>query len=158
MNAKTEIEHDEEGLPLFEGGYSIRVSGECEEVPFEYIEEKAKTSKDFMLGYKDILKYPALRAFVLKKGRGEVFDFDFEKENRDYKLQRTRFTFNGYEYPLRGLFVNENCINCGLCEKACSFDAITKGSIRYHINQDRCDACGDCTIACKFDAIDVITD
>jgi MinD superfamily P-loop ATPase len=92
---------------------------------------------------------------VLKSGRGEVFDYDFEKEKRDHKLERIRFTFNGYTYPNRGLSINDNCVNCGLCEKACSFNAISKGSTHYEINQLRCDACGDCTLACNFEAIDV---
>lgn len=155
MNANTEINHDEEGLPVFDGGYTIRITGDCEEVDTEYIKKKSESNKDFLMGYKDILKYPALRAFVLKRGRGEIFDFDFEKENRDHKLERTRFTLNDFTYPNRGLSINSNCVNCNKCFKACSFDAIFKGEEHYEIDQNRCDACGDCTLVCNFNAIDV---
>ena len=157
MNANTEITHDKEGLPVFHPGYSIRITGDTEEVDTDYIKEKAKNNEDFRLGYNDILKYPALRAFRITRARGEVFDFDFEGKVRDHKLQRTRFTMNDFSYPNRGIQINDDCVNCGKCIKACSFKAIFKGQKHYEIDQSRCDACGDCTLVCNFDAIDVLT-
>ena len=155
MNARNEIDHDKNGLPVFHPGYSIRVTGDVEEVDVSEICEKAKTNKDFLVGYNDILKYPDLRAFRIHRARGEVFDFDFEAVFRDHKLKRTRFTFGDFEYPKRGLVINEKCVNCGLCFEACSFKAISEGETHYEIDQSRCDACGDCTLSCHFDAIDV---
>lgn len=156
MNAPTQVMHDSEGLPEFHPGYTIRITGDCEEVETSYIEEKSKEDDGFLLGYKDILKYPALRAFRITRARGEIFDFDFEKVHRDHKLQRTQFTMNGFMYPNRGLEINNNCVNCGKCIKACSFNAISLGEDHYEINRLRCDACGDCTLVCNFDAIDVL--
>jgi len=155
MSSDTEVYHDEQGMPLFSPGYTIRVTGDCEEVDTSYIAKKAESNSDFMMGYKDIKKYPALRAFVIKRGRGEIFDFDFEKENREHKLLRKSFVFNDFVYPQRGLIINDNCVNCGLCFKKCSFDAISKGVNHYIIDKSKCDMCGDCTLVCKFNAIDV---
>ncbi len=156
LYASPKVKHDEDGMPLFEPGYTVRVTGDIKEVPFEYVAKKAKTDKNFLMCLKDINKYPATRAFVLYQGRGEIFDYDFEKENRNHKLLRTQFTFNDFEYPNRGLVINDKCVNCGLCFKVCSFDAISKGEDHYHIDKLKCDMCGDCTIACKFDAIEVL--
>lgn len=156
LHAATEVTHDEEGLPVFDPGFSIRVTGNVKEVDTEYIKEKAKTNKEFKMGYDDIVKYPALRAFVIYIARGEIFDYDFELNSRDHKLLRTRFTFNGEVYPNRGLKINDNCVNCGACMRACSFKAISKGDTHYEIDQTKCDACGDCTLACNFEAIDIL--
>ncbi len=155
LASPSEVTHDQEGMAIFEPGYTVRITGDCEEVQTEYIKRQAEKDKGFLFGYKDMLKYPALRAFRITRGRGEVFDFDFEKQSRDHKLQRTRFTLGDFEYPIRGVFINDNCINCSQCYKACSFNAISKGETHYQIDQLRCDACGDCTLVCKFDAIDV---
>lgn len=151
----TEIKHDDAGLPIFEPGYSIRVTGDIKEISYDYIEKQSENNTDFLMGLKDIQKYPAIKVFAMYRGRGEIFDYDFEKQNRDHKLKREKFTFNSFSYPQRGLAINDNCINCSLCFKSCSFDAISKGQNNYEINQERCDMCGDCTIVCKFDAIEV---
>lgn len=155
MNAPTEVMHNDEGMPEFHPGFSMRITGDCEEVDTQYIKNKATTDDGFLLGYKDIEKYPALRAFRIYQGRGEVFDFDFETASRDHKLQRTQFTLNDFEYPKRGLSINDNCVNCNRCIKACTFKAIFQGESHYEIDQLKCDACGDCTLVCNFDAIDV---
>lgn len=155
MSSATEVTHDGEGMPVFEPGYSIRITGDCERVDREYIKEKAENSNDFLMGYKDILKYPALHAFRINKARGEIFDFDFELHSRDHKLKRTRFTLNEFTYPNRGVVINDDCVNCGKCIKTCSFSAIYKGEDHYMIDPLKCDACGDCTLVCNFDAIDI---
>jgi len=50
--------------------------------------------------------------------------------------------------------VNEKCTGCGLCIKACPFDAITLIDKKAVIN-DACTLCGACVQVCKFDAIDL---
>lgn len=154
ISVNPEVRHDAEGLPLFNPGYSIRVTGDCKLADLEYIKEKAQSDKNFLMGYNDVLKYPALEVFVLHKARGEVFDYDFEMELRDHKLLRTPFTFNGMTYPNRGLSINDNCVNCKACFNVCSFKAISKGETHYEIDPFKCDMCGDCTLACNFNAID----
>ncbi|MBN1948155.1 MAG: electron transfer flavoprotein subunit alpha [Candidatus Cloacimonetes bacterium] len=47
----------------------------------------------------------------------------------------------------------EKCVGCGLCLKACAYDAISMVDRTAEINLDRCTLCGACVSACKFDAI-----
>lgn len=44
-----------------------------------------------------------MKLFCIFKGKGEIFDFDFEMENRDYKLLRTRFAYGGETFNDAGL-------------------------------------------------------
>jgi electron transfer flavoprotein alpha subunit len=51
--------------------------------------------------------------------------------------------------------VADTCVRCGLCVRACPFNAITQTSRKELpvINLDTCTLCGACVEACKFDAI-----
>lgn len=53
--------------------------------------------------------------------------------------------------------VNDSCIGCGVCKKACPADAITGTPKNKHvIDKVKCIQCGACFNACKFKAIDKI--
>ena len=51
--------------------------------------------------------------------------------------------------------VNETCVRCGACVKACPFGAITQAERKVVpvIDLQKCTLCGACVAACKFDAI-----
>ncbi len=152
MNAETQVKHDENGLPIFAGGYTMRMTGTVKEISMEEI--KAKNDSIFDLCIKDQEKYEAMVAICITDGYGDIFDYDFECINRDYKLQREYFAYNGANVKYKGLIIDEEkCISCGICKKKCTFLAINEENKKYTVNEHRCDECGDCYISCPVKAI-----
>lgn len=152
----TSIEgHEEDGTPVFPPSYSFRLIGEVKPVDKEVIIEKAKTNKMLLTAAQDIEKYPAMADgnFVMYKAKGEIFDVDFDKVNRDHKLLRTRFEFGGAKYNEAGPRITDKCIECGMCYEACTFDAIKEGS-PYSVDSTKCDDCGSCINVCPVEAIE----
>src|SRR3989338_95188 len=49
--------------------------------------------------------------------------------------------------------INEKCVGCKLCVKACPFSAIDIVNKKAVIDLDKCTLCGACIESCKFDAI-----
>ncbi|MFO7637669.1 MAG: electron transfer flavoprotein subunit alpha [Clostridia bacterium] len=50
---------------------------------------------------------------------------------------------------------NEKCVGCGLCVKACPYDAITITG-KKAVVLENCIACGICVSSCKFEAMEII--
>jgi len=148
--------HDEEGVPDFPPGFSIRLIGEVKHLEENEVRELAKTNKDLELAVYDMDKYPAMKEgnFMIHKAKGEIFDFDFECSNRDHKIFRTRFEFGGMDYNEAGPIITDKCIECGKCKKVCTFKAIEEGS-PYKVISHKCDDCGSCIMTCPVDAIEV---
>jgi ferredoxin len=147
-------DHDEDGLSYFPPGFFIRVSGDTRCVSLEELHEKAlKDPEKFGPLEKDIERYPTMTTFVLHKFKGELYDYDFEKKNKDHKLDRSRFAFNKAKYQEPGFSIDKDlCVGCGKCKKVCTFNAIKPGKT-YTIDGSRCDECGSCYSVCPKDAI-----
>ena len=47
----------------------------------------------------------------------------------------------------------EKCIECGICEAACRFKAISDTESGYAVDPTRCEGCGVCVFVCDSDAI-----
>lgn len=152
LSASAKVDTDADGNLLFEAGYSVRVSGDVKEISMEEI--KAKNNPDFDYCIQDNIKYPAMVVFCMYRGRGEVYDYDFEKSLRSHKLQRRRFSFGGEKAKPSNIFIDpELCIGCGSCYVTCSFSAIQKKDHVFEIDPHRCDECGTCYLKCPTKAI-----
>ncbi len=152
LYANSQIQGETEKGLVFQPGYSIRLTGDVREVPIDEI--KAKNDPRFAYCIEDNARYPAMTAFVVYRAKGEIYDYDFEKEHRDHKLERTRFSYGGVPVEKAGLVIDsDKCIGCGKCAKICSFSAPYKTGTKYSINGTRCDECGNCFLNCPAGAI-----
>lgn len=156
MYPKTSVSYNAEGMPYFPPGYTIRATGKVREIPFDVLKEKSAADDMFLLGVKDIEKYPAMTTFCLYEAWGEVYDFDYEMEHRSHKLLRKGFSFGGALIPFRGIRITDACISCGKCQAGCSFKAISQHGEKFVIDHTRCDACGDCYMVCPAGAIEIV--
>ena len=118
----------------------------------EEVQQKAETNSQFKIALFDLKKYPGMRNLVMYKGKGEIYDFDYEMVNRDHKLLRKRFAFGGAKFHPSGNVITDKCTECGACYEACTFKAIEPGS-PYRMIGERCDECGSCVLVCPEDAI-----
>ena len=50
--------------------------------------------------------------------------------------------------------LNEKCVGCGMCVKACPVGAISMVDKKAVIDYDKCTSCGACVAKCKFGAIE----
>jgi len=148
-----ESKKNEKGLSLFPPGFFIRISGDVKELDNAELAKKAKKNPNFIPLQTDIERYPTMTSFVLYRFKGEYYDYDYAKQHRDHKIERTRFSFGGMPYIEAGFHIDENkCIACDNCAKVCTFSAIIPGKT-YSINPKRCDECGSCYTACPVNAI-----
>jgi ferredoxin len=145
-----------QGQAYYAPGYTLRITGEAREIPESEVKEKAAAGSEVHKYFlEDAARYPSEKLFCIFKGKGEIFDFDFEMENRDHKLLRTRFAFGDETYNAAGPHINaDECTSCGECFKVCTFKAIIPGD-PYIVDGSRCDDCGSCFQVCPQDAIEL---
>lgn len=148
--------HDQDGVPEFPPGYFIRLIGEVVHLEEQEVRELAVDNKELQLAVYDMDKYFAMKEgnFKIVKGKGEIYNHDFDCLHRDHKLLRERFAFGGMTYNKVGPTITDKCIECGACFNKCTFKAIEKGS-PYKVVSERCDDCGSCIMACPVDAIEI---
>lgn len=60
----------------------------------------------------------------------------------------------GIKGALNISWVEDKCIGCGVCEKACRTNAISITDGKVNINEDLCNFCGRCAKSCPTDAWD----
>lgn len=137
-------------------GYAIRVMGDVREVPQTEVAAKAPDNEAFqhLLDY-DYARYPDTICFCLYRGKGEIFDYDFNCENRNHKLERTRFSIGGGSFNPPGFKLDgSKCISCGQCASVCHYSCFVPGT-PYQLLSNRCDECGNCYNICPAGAISI---
>ena len=148
--------HNEEGVPTFPPGFTMRLIGDVRYLEEDEVRELAKDNEQLQLAVYDMDKYTAMKGgnFVIYKAKGELYDYDFDMIHRDHKLLRERFEFGGASFNKVGPTITDKCIECGLCMKNCSFKAIKEGS-PYSVISEKCDDCGSCIENCPVNAIEL---
>jgi dissimilatory sulfite reductase (desulfoviridin) alpha/beta subunit len=58
----------------------------------------------------------------------------------------------GIKGGIRVEWIPEQCIQCGVCVKACRTDAITMTDGKISVDESKCNYCGRCTKSCPADA------
>jgi uncharacterized pyridoxamine 5'-phosphate oxidase family protein/Pyruvate/2-oxoacid:ferredoxin oxidoreductase delta subunit len=146
---------NKDGQPYWPPGFFLRITGEAREVPDHEVKEKAAVDSEIhQYALEEAERYPAMKLFCLFKGKGEIFDYDFEMENRDHKLLRKRFAFGGETVNEAGTRIDpDKCMACGECYEVCTFNAIVEGE-PYKVIGERCDECGSCIGVCPAEAIE----
>ncbi len=155
MSASTKVTELEDGNLYFEPGYTARLTGDVIEIDMKEIKEKAKKNSLFEYCVEDQERYPSMVTFCITKFTGEIFKYDFEKQHMDHKLLRTRFSYGDFPSKPAGLTIKSNCIKCGRCYEACTFDAIHETELQYQINGSKCDECGSCFLVCPTGAVSI---
>ena len=60
----------------------------------------------------------------------------------------------GIKGGIKVAWLEDKCIQCGVCVKACREGAITLEDGKISVDSSRCNFCGRCTKACPTDAYD----
>ncbi|MCR5025157.1 MAG: 4Fe-4S binding protein, partial [Lachnospiraceae bacterium] len=60
----------------------------------------------------------------------------------------------GIKGGVRVTWIEDKCINCGVCAKVCREGAIKIEDGKVSIDQDKCNYCGRCAFSCPTDAYD----
>lgn len=151
--ANAEVNWTDDNMPISEPGYFIRISGDVRE--FTIDDAKAKNDPRFDYLIYDNTRYPMITGFCVYNFHGEIYNYDFELESREHKLERERFSFGNMQVEKAGLTIDkQKCISCGKCQKACTFSAIYKLEFgKYAIDGNRCDECGNCYAVCRAGAV-----
>ncbi|MFA5527624.1 MAG: 4Fe-4S binding protein [Peptostreptococcales bacterium] len=155
LKGNSQYQKNDKGIPVFEPGYTVRLSGLVEEVPLKTIKEKAETNDMFQLGVLFSEQHATSRTFVIKSGTGELYDFDFEMKKRGHKLLRKRFSLNGQSDSHYEVVITNDCVACLECMGHCTYNAIYLKNEEPQIDPEKCDLCGDCIPACEAHAIKV---
>ena len=53
-------------------------------------------------------------------------------------------------------WIEDKCINCGVCTKQCREGAISVSDGKINVDADKCNYCGRCAFACPTDAYDTV--
>ncbi|MDD3839521.1 MAG: ATP-binding protein [Clostridia bacterium] len=77
-------------------------------------------------------------------------DCDVEAANLHILLQGNLLEKNDYYGAKQAVINNSICMECGLCRKACRFDAISPD---YQVMELKCEGCGACEVVCPVQAI-----
>ena len=144
------ITHPQVSYVSFKNNKSIRITGIAKKL------ENQKKWIDLLFEENSYMNnvYPGKTRYILEPFKiisGEIEFFDLTQK----PILRESFSIGNYEIKLKGYFISEQCIECGLCVKNCPQKVIIEGT-PFKISQEHCLHCGICYENCPVNAIEKI--
>ncbi len=135
-------------LGMTEDCHTIRVQGEAIHLGCDKdLVDEIFTENPVMKGvYPGESRY-ILDIFCVKDASVESFDLSKLPITREYS------TIGNASPSIKGFIIEDSCIACGICAKACPQQCITKAATLYEITQAHCLHCGFCAEQCPTGAI-----
>lgn len=90
---------------------------------------------------------------MMAAGKAVIADCDVDAANM-HLLMRPEVLFKEAFFSGELAVIDpETCINCGMCDEVCHFDAIHQKATVYDVYSLRCEGCGYCEHVCPANAI-----
>ena len=124
---------------------SLKFTGKLRVVDKKWVDKVFEQNPGMNEVYPGESRY-ILDAFQIYEGRGEWFDL------LHYPICRETFAYGGEEEEHNGFVIQNSCIGCGQCAKACPQQCITPGT-PYTIQWEHCLQCGRCVEFCPAGAV-----
>jgi len=124
-----------------------------EEVPWT-----SRQSKGELAGLKEIVilsgkggtgKTTIAASFAVLSRNSVIADCDVDAPDLHMLLHPKIIQTQEFEGPKLAEIDTEKCVDCGLCQKACRFEAITG----FRIDPILCEGCGTCAVVCPEAAV-----
>lgn len=93
----------------------------------------------------------------LEKENAIIADCDVDAANMHLLLEADFATQEDFFSGEEAFIDEQNCINCGLCESTCRFDAISFDGDKYVVDPISCEGCWYCSRVCPRETIKMNT-
>ncbi len=88
-------------------------------------------------------------SFAVLSRNSVIVDCDVDAPDLHILLHPSPIQTQEFEGPELAEIDTEKCVECGLCQEACRFEAITD----FHVDSIRCEGCGTCVVICPEAAV-----
>ena len=100
----------------------------------------------------------SLISLLRKDYRIAAVDADAEAPNLHLVLNVEKWDEEREVVSAKTARITDKCINCGLCDNVCIYEAIYIKDGKHHIKEYLCEGCGACSAVCPVEGAIVISD